>query len=98
MKLNLIAVSLEFVVLQIFLLVIIFGLFFGLVFLPVILSYFGPSECHSHSEYETTPNDDKRRRRLNKHDDDTSNKKEMVSFIQPNENIETVETAQKDSN
>lgn len=81
-------------------LVIIFGLFNGLVFLPVILSYLGPSECHSNSlnEYETTSTDENRRRRLNKHDDTTSSDKEMVSFIQPNENIEIDEKVQKDSN
>lgn len=84
---------------QIFLLVIIFGLFFGLVFLPVILSYFGPSECHSNSmnEYEATPTDDDRKRRLNKHEDSNSNQKEMISFIQPSDNIEIDEkTVQKD--
>lgn len=84
---------------QIFLLVIIFGLFFGLVFLPVILSYFGPSECHSNSmnEYEATPTDDDRKRRLNKHEDSNSNQKEMISFIQPNDNVEADEkTVQKD--
>lgn len=91
------ALSLNFV--QIFLLVIIFGLFFGLVFLPVILSYFGPSVCHSNSlnEYETTSTDDKRRRRLDKDNNDiTSTEKEMISFIQPNENIETDEKVQND--
>lgn len=84
---------------QIFLLVIIFGLFFGLVFLPVILSYFGPSECHSNSmnEYEATPTDDDRKRRSNKHEDSNSNQKEMISFIQPSDNIEIDEkTVQKD--
>lgn len=90
-EIKLFALYFQFV--QIFLLVIIFGLFFGLVFLPVILSYFGPSECHSNSlnEYETTPTDDDRKRRLNKHDDTNSNEKEMISFIQPNENVETDE-------
>lgn len=72
---------------QIFLLVIIFGLFFGLVFLPVILSFLGPSEWHSHSpnDYELAP-DGTRRRRSQHRDDANSNDKEMISFIQPNEN------------
>lgn len=82
---------------QIFLLVIIFGLFFGLVFLPVILSYFGPSVCHSNplNGYEASSTDDNRRRRLNKHDDITPTDREMISFIQPNENIDTDEKFQK---
>lgn len=62
---------------QIFLLVIIFGLFFGLVFLPVILSLFGPSVWQSHSNsYEMAASP-------NKNHDDTLDK-EMVSFIQSN--------------
>lgn len=67
---------------------ILFGLFFGLVFLPVILSFFGPSEWHSHStnEYESAQTNDNRKRRTNKRDDFDSNDKEMISFIQSNGN------------
>lgn len=66
---------------------IIFGLFFGLVFLPVILSFFGPAEYHSHSpnEYEAAPTSDGRKRRLNRDDDINSKGREMISFIQPKE-------------
>lgn len=67
---------------------IVFGLFFGLVFLPVILSLLGPSEWQSHStnEYEATQTSDSRRRRTNKQDDFHVNDKEMISFIQSNGN------------
>lgn len=76
---------------------IIFGLFFGLVFLPVILSLLGPSEWHSHSnEYEIAPTNDKRKRRLDQRDNSHSNDREMVSFIQPSGNIETNEKIQND--
>lgn len=71
---------------QIFLLVIIFGLFFGLIFLPVILSLFGPSVWHSHSnsyEMATSPNHNTLNHRTNKNHDDAHDK-EMVSFIQTN--------------
>lgn len=51
------------------------------------------------NEYETTKTDDIRKRRLNKHEDDNSNNKEMISFIQPNDNVETDEkTVQMDWN
>lgn len=41
------------------------------------------------NEYEITSTDDKRRRRLSQKDDITSNGKEMISFIQPNGDIDT---------
>lgn len=80
---------------------IIFGLFFGLVFLPVILSIFGPAEFHSHSttEYQVTPtnNNNRRKRHPNHPDGFNSNDKEMISFIQPNGNAESDEITQKDT-
>lgn len=76
---------------------IIFGLFFGLVFLPVILSFLGPSEWHSHSnEYEIAPTEGRRKRQLDKRSDFSSNDREMVSFIQTTGDIESDEKMQKD--
>lgn len=86
--------------LQIFLLVIIFGLFFGLIFLPVILSFLGPSECHSHStnEYQITPTNNDRKRRLHKNNDTELNSRECVSFIQTRESVELTDKVQDDAN
>lgn len=69
---------------QIFLLVIIFGLFFGLIFLPVILSLIGPSDWHdANSEYKITPTDDTKRTKSAYSQDDTDigADKEMISFM-----------------
>lgn len=67
-------------------------------FLPVILSFFGPAEYHSHSsnEYEAAPTTNGRKRRANHPDDLKSNEKEMISFIQPNEKLELDEKTQKE--
>lgn len=74
-----------FFVFQIFLLVIIFGLFFGLVFLPVILSLLGPAKWHAHSsnEYQIAPTDSVKKCR-NKDNEENINEKEMTSFIKAN--------------
>lgn len=63
----------------------------------MVLSYFGPSECHLNSlnEYAAASTDENRKRRLNKHDDITPHGTEMISFIQPTDADEKV---QKDSN
>lgn len=75
---------------QIFLLVIIFGLFSGLVFLPVILSLIGPSDWHaSNKDYQMTANhenqlnetDKNTRKNRLKLNNDAVNGTEMISFI-----------------
>lgn len=76
--------------------VIIFGLFFGLVFLPVILSLLGPADWHTHSntyEIAPSPSHGDKKRETNKNNND-ANAKEMVSFIRTNDN-ETDEKDQK---
>lgn len=67
--------------LQIFLLVIVFGLFFGLVFLPVILSLLGPKP-HAHAD----ANDDDENCNRSKTNNgissrDNENGTEMIKFI-----------------
>lgn len=66
----------------------------------MILSFFGPSEYHSHSsnEYEITSTGDGRKRRVAKNDDSNLNAKEMVSFIQTSDNADEDDKVPKDSN
>lgn len=66
----------------------------------MILSFLGPSECHSHSsnEYEIASTGDGRKRRVAKSDDANLNAKEMVSFIQTTDNGDVDDKIPKDSN
>lgn len=73
---------------QIFFLVIVFGLFFGLVYLPVILSIVGPSEWHTaKTDYKITPTHDARRTSTFNKNANDKNGTEMISFIHQDKNI-----------